>query len=165
MGELKAPIGPNTAHLCIDMQRLFQTKGLAYGLDAARDTQSRAARRALRSEQSSRALSLRRSRRMRLLRWRAYYEKWCHVTRQTIENDPYRSKVPTSCVAPRRGADCRAARLWPSRQRLLGANRDHRPLLLGERAIDVLEGARFAALASRWSASSNSSRQTLARKG
>jgi hypothetical protein len=37
-----------------------------------------------------------------------------------------------------------------SRQRLLGANRDHRPLLLGERGIDVLEGARFAALASRW---------------
>jgi hypothetical protein len=27
MGELKARIGPNTAHLCIDMQRLFSTKG------------------------------------------------------------------------------------------------------------------------------------------
>ena len=27
MGELKAPIGPNTAHLCIDMQRLFSDEG------------------------------------------------------------------------------------------------------------------------------------------
>ena len=30
------------------------------------------------------------------------------------------------------------------------ANRDNRPFLLGERGLDVLEGARFAALASRW---------------
>jgi len=36
-----------------------------------------------------------------------------------------------------------------SRQRFLGANRDHRPLLLGERGIDVLEEHDFAALASR----------------
>ena len=27
MGELKAPIGPDTAHLCIDMQRLFSDEG------------------------------------------------------------------------------------------------------------------------------------------
>src|ERR1700733_3375682 len=27
MGELKARIGPNTAHLCIDMQRLFSDEG------------------------------------------------------------------------------------------------------------------------------------------
>jgi len=27
MGELKARIGPNTAHLCIDMQRLFWDEG------------------------------------------------------------------------------------------------------------------------------------------
>ena len=27
MGELKAPIGPNTAHLCIDMQRLLSDEG------------------------------------------------------------------------------------------------------------------------------------------
>jgi nicotinamidase-related amidase len=27
MGELKAPIGPNTAQLCIDMQRLFSEEG------------------------------------------------------------------------------------------------------------------------------------------
>jgi hypothetical protein len=57
VGELTTPIGPNTVHLCIDMQRLFSGEGLAYGLDAARDAQSRAPRRAGPRSDRLRALS------------------------------------------------------------------------------------------------------------
>jgi hypothetical protein len=68
-------------------------------------------------------------------------------------------------IAEARIAEPRAFGLG-SRQRLLGANRDHRPLLLGERGIDVARGSTIRCLGIEVvAASSNSSRQTLARNG
>lgn len=67
MGELKAPIGPNTAHLCIDMQRLFSDEGpwpMAWMPRVTPKVEQLVARAP--SGQSSPALFLRRSRRMRL---------------------------------------------------------------------------------------------------
>ena len=67
MGDLKAPIGRNTAHLCIDMQRLFSDEGpwpMAWMPRVTPKVEQLVAR--ARSGPSSRALSLRRSRRTRL---------------------------------------------------------------------------------------------------
>ena len=87
MGELKAPIGPNTAHLCIDMQRLFSGEGPWPMAWMPRVTpQSRAAGRArpertiftrfIPPEKPEDAPG----------RWRAYYEKWSDVTCRQLDH-------------------------------------------------------------------------------
>ena len=118
MGELKAPIGPDTAHLCIDMQRLFSDEGpwpMAWmprvtpkvAHLVARAPERTIFTRFIPPEKPEDAPG----------RWRAYYEKWSHVTRRQLDHRLI--GLPSSsrrlCRAPRRGADCRAARLWPSR--------------------------------------------------
>ena len=66
MGELKAPIGPNTAHLCIDMQRLFSDEGPWPMAWMPRVTPKSSSWSSVhRSGQFSRALTLRRTGRMR----------------------------------------------------------------------------------------------------
>jgi hypothetical protein len=73
--------------------------------------------------------------------------------------------APLPRTSPRPGLPSRAPLAF-SRQRLLGANRDHRPLLLGERGIDGARGSTIRCLGIEVVAASyNSSRQTLARKG
>ena len=87
MGELKAPIGPNTAHLCIDMQRLFSDEG-PWPMDwmprvtpkveqlIARAPERTIFTRFLPPETPEDAPG----------RWRAYYEKWSQVTRRQLDN-------------------------------------------------------------------------------
>jgi nicotinamidase-related amidase len=87
MGELRAPIGPNTAHLCIDMQRLFSDEGpwpLAWMPRVTPKVEQLVARapertiftRFIPPEKPEDAPR----------RWRVYYEKWSHVTRRQIDN-------------------------------------------------------------------------------
>ena len=87
MGELKAPIGPTTVHLCIDMQRLFSDEGpwaMAWMprvtpqvVQLAEHAPERTIfTRFLPPADPSDAPG----------RWRAYYEKWSHVTRRQIDN-------------------------------------------------------------------------------
>ena len=87
MGELKAPIGPNTAHLCIDMQRLFSDERpwpMAWMPRVTPKVEQLVARAPERTiftrfnppEKPEVAPG----------RWRAYYEKWSHVTRRRIDN-------------------------------------------------------------------------------
>jgi isochorismate hydrolase len=87
MGELKARIGPNTAHLCIDMQRLFSDEGpwpMAWMPRVTPKVEQLVARAPERTiftrfnppEKPEYAPG----------RWRAYYEKWSHVTRRRIDN-------------------------------------------------------------------------------
>jgi nicotinamidase-related amidase len=81
MGELKAPIGPNTAHLCIDMQRLFSDEGpwpmawMPRVTPKVEQLVERAPKRTIFThfippQHPKDAPG----------RWRAYYEKWSHVT-------------------------------------------------------------------------------------
>ena len=92
MGELKAPIGPNTAHLCIDMQRLFSDEGpwpMAWMPRVTPKVEQLVARapertiftRFIPPEKPEDAPG----------RWRAYYEKWSHVTRRPDRQPAYRS--------------------------------------------------------------------------
>ena len=85
MGELKAPIGPNTAHLCIDMQRLFSDEGpwpMAWMPRVTPKVEQLVARapertiftRFIPPEKPEDAPG----------RWRAYYEKWSHVTAASL---------------------------------------------------------------------------------
>jgi nicotinamidase-related amidase len=87
MGELRAPIGPNTVHLCIDMQRLFSDEGpwpMAWMPRVTRKIEQLVERvpertiftRFLPPEKPADAPG----------RWRAYYQKWSHVTRGQIDN-------------------------------------------------------------------------------
>jgi nicotinamidase-related amidase len=87
MGELKAPIRPNAAHLCIDMQRLFSDEGpwpMAWMPRATPQVEQLVARapertiftRFIPPEKPEDAPG----------RWRIYYEKWSHVTRRQIDN-------------------------------------------------------------------------------
>ncbi len=87
MGELKAPIGPNTAHLCIDMQRLFSDEGpwpMAWMPRVTPKVEQLVARapertiftRFIPPEKPEYAPG----------RWRAYYEKWSHVTRGQLDH-------------------------------------------------------------------------------
>src|ERR1700678_2159221 len=86
MGELKAPIGANTAHLCIDMQRLFSDEGpwpMAWMPRVTPKVEQLFARapertiftRFIPPERSENAPG----------RWRVYYEKWSHVDGQNFK--------------------------------------------------------------------------------
>ena len=170
MGELKAPIGPNTAHLCIDMQRLFSDEGpwpMAWMPRVTPKVEQLVARapertiftRFIPPEKPEDAPG----------RWRAYYEKWSHVTRRQLDHRliglPSSSRRPLPRTSPRRGLPSRAplallapAPPWceprsspaPSRRARHRCARGSTIRCLG---IEVV------------AASSNSSRQTLARKG
>jgi nicotinamidase-related amidase len=87
MGELKAPIGPNAAHLCIDMQRLFSDEGpwpMAWMSRVTPKVERLVKRspdrtiftRFIPPETPEDAPG----------QWRAYYKKWSHVTRPQIDN-------------------------------------------------------------------------------
>ena len=87
MGELKAPIGPNTVHLCIDMQRLFSDEGpwaMAWMPRVTPKVEQLVERapdrtiftRFLPPETPEDVPG----------RWRAYYEKWAQVTRSQLDN-------------------------------------------------------------------------------
>jgi hypothetical protein len=169
MGELKAPIGPNTAHLCIDMQRLFSDEGpwpMAWMPRVTPKVEQLVARapertiftRFIPPEKPVDAPG----------RWRAYYEKWSHVTRRQLDHRliglPSSSRRLAAHLAEARIAEPRAFGLlapappWceprsspaPSRRARHRCARGSTIRCLG---IEVV------------AASSNSSRQTLARKG
>jgi hypothetical protein len=98
MGELKAPIGPNTAHLCIDMQRLFSDEGpwpMAWMPRVTPKVEQLVARapertiftRFIPPKKPEDAPG----------RWRVYYEKWSHVTRRHLDH-PYRSPARSHSI-------------------------------------------------------------------
>lgn len=85
MGALKAAPGPNSAHLCIDMQRLFAEGGpwptpwMPRVLPTIEKLAGRAPERTIFTRFIP-PLSADDAQGM----WRAYYEKWPQVTRQTM---------------------------------------------------------------------------------
>ena len=87
MGELKAPIGPNAAHLCIDMQRLFSDEGpwpMAW-MPRVTPQVERLVERAPERTIFTRFMPPEKPEDAPG-RWRAYYKKWSHVTRRQIDH-------------------------------------------------------------------------------
>ncbi|WFU29302.1 cysteine hydrolase [Bradyrhizobium brasilense] len=102
MGQLLSPPGPRAAHLCIDMQRLFEP-----GAPWATPWMDRVLPRIIKLAQHApeRTVFTRfippRSKRDARGIWRAYYEKWECVTRERLDPELI-ELVPTlaACVPP-----------------------------------------------------------------
>ena len=114
MGELKAPIGPNTAHLWIDMQRLFSDEGpwrMAWMPRVTPKVEQLVARapeqsiftRFIPPEKPEDAPE----------RWRAYYEKWSDVTRRQIDSGRLQATVQSFTMGRDRADRTRVISIFP----------------------------------------------------
>jgi nicotinamidase-related amidase len=102
MGQLIAPPGPHAAHLCIDMQRLFEpgSPWATPWMERVTPQVAALAQHAPARTVFTRFIPPRTKHDVRGI-WRAYYEKWEYVTREKL--DPALLElVPPSRVTHRR---------------------------------------------------------------